>query len=131
VIVAPFLLAAAPVAAAAGETCEDLPQQPMNMCLYEAFERADAAMNAQWKLAAEAMKARDLDIDRAHDQRPGYFETLLASQRAWLKYRDEQCAVESLPLRGGSGAAGLHNACLERMTRERSEQLKSLSSEEY
>ena len=125
-IAALLLLAAAPVQE---EDCGDLPQQPMNVCLYEAFERADAAMNAQWRITAEAMKAQDREIDRKHDKQPGHFETLLAAQRAWLIFRDQQCLLESFEMRGGSGAAMMHNLCTERLTRERTKQLRDLVEE--
>ncbi len=122
-IAALLLLAAAPVQQ---EDCGDLPQQPMNQCLYRAFQRADAAMNVQWRITAEAMKARDRDLDRSYDKQPGHFETLLAAQRAWLTYRTQQCLVESFEMRGGSGAPMIHSICTERLTRDRTSQLKSL-----
>lgn len=118
-----LLLAAAP---AAEEDCGNLPQQPMNLCLYRVFERADAEMNAQWKITADAMKARDRDLDRSYDKQPGHFETLLAAQRAWLTYRSQQCLVESFEMRGGSAVPMIHSGCMARLTREQTAQLKAL-----
>ena len=123
-ITALLLLAAAP--AAADEDCGDLPQQPMNQCFYRAYERADAEMNAQWKLTAAAMKQDDRDLDRTYDKEPGYFDTLLASQRAWLTYRDQQCLSESFEARGGSMAPMLNSSCRITLTQERTRQLKAL-----
>jgi uncharacterized protein YecT (DUF1311 family) len=123
VIAALLILAAAPVIQ---EDCGNMPQQPMNACLYRAFQRADAEMNVQWKITADAMKARDRGIDRRDDKDPGHFETLLAAQRAWLTYRSQQCLVESFEMRGGSGAPMIYSLCTERLTRERIQQLKSL-----
>ena len=122
-IAALLLLAAAP---AQEQDCSNLPQQPMNMCLYEAFERADAAMNAQWRITSAAMKAADREIDRKYDKQPLHYDTLLAAQRAWLTFRDKQCLLESFEMRGGSGAAMMHNLCMDRLTRERTRQLKAL-----
>jgi uncharacterized protein YecT (DUF1311 family) len=113
-------------AAAADENCGDLPQQPMNLCFYRAYERADAEMNAQWKLTAAAMKQDDRDLDRTYDKEPGYFDTLLASQRAWLTYRDQQCLSESFEARGGSMAPMLNSSCRITLTQERTRQLKAL-----
>jgi len=118
-----LLLAAAPQAE---PDCGDLPQQPMNMCLYEAYQRIDAEMNREWRVTSEAMKARDRDIDRTYDKEPGYFATLLSGQRAWLAWRDQQCLLESFEMRGGSGAPMVHSLCMARVTRERIQQLKSL-----
>jgi uncharacterized protein YecT (DUF1311 family) len=124
VIAALLLLAAA--AAAPEENCGDLPQQPMNRCLHEAYQRVDAELNRQWRIAAEAMKANDRVIDRSYDKDPGYFDTLLAGQRAWLTYRSQQCLAESFAMRGGSGAPMVHSLCMSRITRARIEELKHL-----
>jgi uncharacterized protein YecT (DUF1311 family) len=122
VIAALLLMAAAPQE----RDCSDLPQQPMNMCLHEAYQRTDTEMNRQWRITSEAMKAQDRGIDRSYDKDPGYFPTLLAAQRAWLTYRSQQCLLESFEMRGGSGAPMMHSLCMARITRERTGQLKSL-----
>ena len=118
-----FLLAAP---ADATDCDGDSPQQMLNICAANAAESADAEMNAQWKLTAAEMKRRDSEIDRKDDHEPGYFETLLASQRAWLTYRDRQCLLESFEMRGGSGAPQIHGGCMHRLTRDRLAQLKAL-----
>ena len=121
-IAALLLMAAAPQE----RDCSDLPQQPMNICLHEAYQRTDAEMNRQWRITSEAMKAQDRGIDRSYDKDPGYFPTLLAAQRAWLTYRSQQCLLESFEMRGGSGAPMMHSLCMARITRERTGQPKSL-----
>jgi len=121
-MIALLLLAAAP----AQENCGDLPQQPMNQCFYRAYERADAEMTAQWKLTAAAMKQADRDLDRTYDKDPGYFDTLLAGQRAWLTYRDQQCLSASFEARGGSMAPMLNSTCRIALTQERTRELKAL-----
>lgn len=126
-IAALLLLVAAPAVDPDATDCDDdSPQQMLNICAANAAQSADAEMNAQWKLTAAEMKRRDAGIDRKYDRQPGYFETLLASQRAWLTYRDQQCLVESFELRGGSGAPQIHSGCMHRLTRERLAQLKAL-----
>jgi uncharacterized protein YecT (DUF1311 family) len=122
-IVALLVLAAA---AGADEDCGDLPQQPMNLCVYRNFERANAAMNAQWAITSAAMKQADHDIDRTYDKQPGYFATLLAAQRAWITYRDQHCLSESFEARGGSMSPMLDSGCKITLTRERTRQLKAL-----
>jgi uncharacterized protein YecT (DUF1311 family) len=122
VIAALLLLAGTP----ARQDCGNLPQQPMNMCLLEEYQRLDAELNRQWKITADAMKASDRGIDRSYDKDPGYFATLLAGQRAWLTYRSQQCLLESFEMRGGSGAPMVHSLCMARITRERIGQLKEM-----
>ncbi len=101
-------------------------QQEMNWCAAREFEKADAALNAQWKVTSAAMKERDAELDRTYDERPGHFDTLLAAQRAWLTYRDEHCASEGYWARGGSMEPLLVSTCRTKLTEERTQQLKDL-----
>jgi uncharacterized protein YecT (DUF1311 family) len=120
-IAALLLLAAAP----AEENCGDLAQQPMNACFLQEFRRADAEMNAQWKITVEAVKAADRELDR-DDGQPRYLPTLLAAQRAWLTYRDQHCLSASFEARGGTLQPTLDSTCKTELTRERTRQLKAL-----
>jgi uncharacterized protein YecT (DUF1311 family) len=104
-------------------------QIELNACAYKEYERADAAMNAQWKVTAARMKEIDADFDRSQDDRPGYFDTLLAGQRAWLTYRDKQCASEGYTMRGGSAEAMVISGCKTQLTEARTKQLKDLIEE--
>jgi uncharacterized protein YecT (DUF1311 family) len=108
-------------------TRNDLPQMGMNMCAYRDFERADAAMNAQWRITMAAMKQYDRQLDRSYDRQPGYADTLLAAQRAWLTYRDQHCLGESFYARGGSMAPMLVSGCKAVLTDGRTKQLRELA----
>lgn len=76
------------------------------------------------------MKQSDKGIDRSYDSQPGYHETLLAAQRAWLTYRDQHCLNESFEARGGSLSPFLHSTCLIALTKARIGQLKELVESE-
>jgi len=104
-------------------------QFELNACAYKEFERADAAMNAQWKITSARMKERDREPDRSYDNRPGYFDTLLAAQRAWLTYRDKHCASEGYTMRGGSAEPMVISGCQAQLTEARTIQLKKLIEE--
>jgi uncharacterized protein YecT (DUF1311 family) len=101
----------------------------MNLCAGKDYDAADAELNAQWKATVAALKARDKTIDRSYDSQPTHYDTLLAAQRAWLTYRDQQCLSESFAARGGSMAPMLHSGCMARLTRERTVELKELAGE--
>lgn len=101
-------------------------QVEMNLCAGKDYDAADAELNAQWKVTVAALKARDKDIDRSYDSQPTHYDTLLAAQRAWITYRDQQCLSESFAARGGSMAPMLHSNCMARLTRERTAELKEL-----
>jgi uncharacterized protein YecT (DUF1311 family) len=118
------MAAAEPVPA--GYDCDNaITQHEINACAHLAFLEADKELNAQWAITSEAMKRWDEEYS-IDDGRPGYFDTLLAAQRAWLVYRDAQCASEGYLFRGGSGEPMMVYSCLAAMTRERTEQLRAL-----
>lgn len=104
-------------------------QFELNACAYKEYEHADAAMNAQWKITSARMKVIDADFDRTQDGRPGYFDTLLAGQRAWLTYRDKHCASEGYTMRGGSAEPMVISGCKAQLTDARTKQLKELIEE--
>lgn len=126
-IAALLLLAAAPAVDVDATDCDDdSPQQMLNICAANAAEAADHELNLVWKRVTAEMKRRDAEIDRSYDKQPGFFDTLLAGQRAWLTYRDKQCLVESFEMRGGSGAPLLYSGCFHELTRARIAQLNAL-----
>lgn len=56
-----------------------------------------------------------------------YLSKLLSAQRNWLKYRDQQCAMESLFADSGSQAnATLVNKCISRIDEQRIKEMQSL-----
>jgi uncharacterized protein YecT (DUF1311 family) len=109
--------------------CEDPQvQQEMNWCAGQDFQAADKALNAQWRLTREAMKARDVEWNATgRDNRPGWFATLLESQRGWLRYRDGHCALAGYKARGGSLEPLLVLTCKAQATRVRTEKLEELA----
>lgn len=123
---------AVPVPADSGWNCANpTAQQEMNYCSARAFEKADAVMNAQWKITAAAMNEIDKPMGgRAYeDGQPGYFDALLKAQRAWISYRDAQCTSEGFYARGGTLQPLLISTCKTRLTEERTRQLKSLTEQ--
>ncbi len=112
------------------EAAESGIQQEMNICAHRDFLMVDAALNAQWRLTRDAMKARDAQWESykpAHDTRPGWFESLLQSQRAWLTYRDAHCRVEGYSARGGSLEPLLVSTCKTALTEARTKELFELA----
>lgn len=104
-------------------------QMEMNICSYRDYQQADGELNAQWKITAAIQKKFDSDPYVVKDGRPGYFETLLAAQRAWLTYRDTHCRSEGYTMRGGSAEPLVTNGCLATLTRARTAQLNDLAEE--
>lgn len=103
-------------------------QQEMNICAHRDYLIADAALNAQWRLTRQAMRERDSEADKPDwDDRPGYFDTLLEAQRAWIAYRDAHCRSEGYAARGGSLEPLLVSTCKTHLTKLRTAQLLELA----
>jgi uncharacterized protein YecT (DUF1311 family) len=113
-----------------GETCESpQTQSAMNACAALDLARADDALNAQWALTAARMKELDGEVLREQDRQPGYHETLLDAQRAWLRFRDAHCLSESFMARGGSMQPMLDSGCKAALTNARTAQLRDLAGQ--
>ena len=106
--------------------CEEpMSQSEMNHCAALDFQRADTELNATWTEAVA--QARDFDrYIPDWDERPSAEQRLREAQRAWIILRDAHCAVRGYEARGGSMEAMLYNGCRARITRDRTEQLRSL-----
>lgn len=103
-------------------------QQEMNICAHRDYLIADAALNVQWRLTRQAMQERDSEADKPDwDERPGYFDTLLEAQRAWIAYRDAHCRSEGYSARGGSLEPLLVSTCKTHLTKLRTTQLRELA----
>lgn len=124
-----LLIALALAGAAAAEDCGDKQTQTaMTMCEKAAADRADAEMNRVWKTVQAAMQRADRDDGggRMGKGEPSYAQALLASQRAWLAFRDAQCRIASFEWRGGTMEPFAANQCLVAVTTARTQQLREL-----
>jgi uncharacterized protein YecT (DUF1311 family) len=99
-------------------------QIDMTICATQDYDKADAGLNAQYKLTKQ--KLADLDKQLA-DKLKGAEKSLLTAQRAWIAYRDAQCAAYGFQARGGTLEPMLISGCLAEMTRKRTQELKQLA----
>ncbi len=106
-------------------------QQEMNICAANDFYEADAELNAVWPIVRDRMKLRDEAANSTGlpdwDERPGYFDTVLAAQRAWLTYRDAHCRSEGYFARGGTLEPLLVSVCKTHLTKLRTQELRELA----
>ncbi|MEM1313491.1 MAG: lysozyme inhibitor LprI family protein [Pseudomonadota bacterium] len=86
-------------------------------CFEEEADAWDARLNEGW----ERLKTRTRAADEAsppEDPEDRLWETLLAAQRAWLAFRDAECA-SAIAGMGGTGRSESESQCRLRMTAER------------
>ena len=89
-------------------------QAEMNECSAREYRAADRALNAEYARLVASI----------HDA--GRLQRLRAAQRAWIAFRDAQCAFESSAMEGGTAAQLLFSGCAAQLTRERAKELRDL-----
>src|SRR5690242_11831016 len=96
-------------------------------CWYSTYQAADRELSTLWPAVLAA--ARDADSSFRPTPRrdqPSAERDLIAAQRAWVSYRDAECAAEADWAQGGSLESVLADKCLAKKTRERIQQLRQL-----
>jgi len=89
------------------------------------YRFADATMTTAWQATLAAMKRRDA-AQSTRGGGFGYAAALLASQRAWLRFRDAECVIEGAEFAGGTAQPMARAQCLARLTNARTDQLRTL-----
>ncbi|MEX3008047.1 lysozyme inhibitor LprI family protein [Hoeflea sp. TYP-13] len=115
-----FLAAASPVPAQALNCDGTTPE--MNQCVFEAYDAADRELNRVWKEVLSKIKPDDyLPADDARQWK----EHLIAAQRAWVTFKEEDCqGAVSYEYFGGTGATFAVGYCLYAHTVARTNNLK-------
>lgn len=90
----------------------DQSQPALNDCAWRRYRAADAALNRVYRTALAA------DTGAAA-------VSLRAAQRAWVRFRDAQCAYVAATYDGGSMQPMQQGACLEEVTFARIKQLRA------
>ncbi len=105
--------------------CDSVVTVDLIACAKAEYDRADAALNAQWKSALAQTKGSDAGSgeDRAANGGLSYGQSLLAAQRAWLAYRDAECALQVYGNAGGHELPIYRLGCLTELTEQRTKQL--------
>ncbi|MBA4088134.1 lysozyme inhibitor LprI family protein [Novosphingobium sp. ERW19] len=94
-------------------------QSELNECAQTEFAEADRALNAQWKTTVRIFRERSRE-DEAR---------LRVAQRAWLTFRDADCAARWPFDLGISLDKMLHINCLTKLTIERTDTLAELAKD--
>lgn len=106
------LLLATPAAHAAAVDCATAKTQTdLATCTPTDAAAADAALNAVYKALAGRLAAADLG-------------RLREAQRAWIPFRDKECAFRAQPYADGSVHSSLVEACKAELTKARLAQLQ-------
>ncbi|MGO9484556.1 MAG: lysozyme inhibitor LprI family protein [Rhodomicrobium sp.] len=88
-------------------------QMTMNECADLAFKKTDSQLNAVYQTIERRLKSG------AQPQK-----LLIAAERAWIAFRDAECAFTASAVAGGSMQPMIYSGCLDQMTKKRIDDLK-------
>jgi uncharacterized protein YecT (DUF1311 family) len=99
----------------------------MAACLQADFKKADRGLNAAYKKAVAALSAADKEYGA--DENDSRVKRLQEAQRAWIGWRDKECALQSVGDFGGSIERIDIPACRTNLTIDRTKTLSALSGQ--
>ncbi|SER97186.1 Uncharacterized conserved protein YecT, DUF1311 family [Vreelandella subterranea] len=88
-------------------------QLALTECSAQAYQSADDELNEAYQGLVRKLEAN-----------PATLEKLRVAQRAWISFRDAECALESSGVEGGSAQPMVRNGCLATLTKQRTEKLR-------
>ncbi len=96
------------------DACKDATTQvEMNQCSAKEAQDADKQLNDLYRTVLEKLT-------------PDNKNSLRVAQRAWIAYRDADCAGEAELYKGGSIAPLIKTACVAKLTNERIAEIKRI-----
>lgn len=132
--VTPALFLVLGLASAAGAETLDcsnaMTQSDMTACSQRDYETADTALNAAYRQTMARAQAMDKDLGDLDETMVGAVDALKTAQRAWIAYRDGQCALAGFEARGGSMEPMLVAGCLADLTTKRTDELNAALAEQ-
>lgn len=99
-------------------------QADMTICAGKDHEKADKDLNAAYQKLRKQLAERDKTADASSK---GATDALVTAQRAWVAFRDANCALSGFQARGGTMEPMLIASCLADMSSKRAAELRQLS----
>ena len=87
----------------------------MKYCSQQSYQAADKQLNQVYQQVISNLKSEARQL-------------LTTAQQAWIKFRDHNCDFEVYESRGGTGYEIFRNGCLERVTKQRTKDLRDYLS---
>lgn len=100
----------------------------MKQCTYDATTSADKVLNKVYQATIASLK-KPSDEQEAKDDKEK-LARLLASEVAWIKYRDTDCDLQGISMLGGTGEGLVTIGCQYSMTTKRVKDLDELFNPE-
>ena len=113
ILSAALALFASGTAQAADDCANTQDQTTMDVCASDAFKKSDKQLNDVYKQIGTRLKD---DADKT--------KLLVTAQRAWVAFRDAECAFSSSGVTGASVYPMIHSICLDGLTQTRTKDLQ-------
>jgi len=113
ILSAALALFASGTAQAADDCANAQDQTTMDVCASDAFKKSDKQLNDVYKQIGTRLKD---DADKT--------KLLVTAQRAWVAFRDAECAFSSSGVTGASVYPMIHSICLDGLTQTRTKDLQ-------
>jgi uncharacterized protein YecT (DUF1311 family) len=94
-------------------------------CTNKAHSEADKVLTNTYSSIQAALRTTQPGDSEA-DNKKEEFKRLLASERAWITYRDAECDLQGVEMLGGSGEGLVIGTCLYSLTQQRAKDLDDL-----
>lgn len=113
------------------KSCLDKARTNMAMeeCEGDAWQAADQELNALYQKFVARLKdaaAKEQGVIPASEGSAEVLKRLVASERAWITYRDANCSFEATEMLGGSGEGLSYSGCEVRTTLDRITELNNV-----
>jgi len=89
-------------------------QTDLNLCADQAYRKSDAELNAAYRTVTARLKDDQATLAK-----------LQSAQKAWLFFRDAECAFSSGGTTGGSAYPMVLSQCLDKLTQTRTKELRA------
>ena len=89
-------------------------QTDLNLCADQAYRKSDAELNTAYRTVTERLKDDQTTLAK-----------LQSAQKAWLFFRDAECAFSSGGTTGGSDYPMVLSQCLDKLTQTRTKELRA------
>lgn len=87
----------------------------LKFCSQQSYQAADKKLNQVYQQVISSLDSEPKQL-------------LITAQQSWIKFRDNNCNFEVYNYRGGTGYEIFRNGCLERLTKQRTRDLRDYLS---
>jgi uncharacterized protein YecT (DUF1311 family) len=109
--------------------CPGMTTLEINACVQAELAKVDGLLNQIYGIVIKELSAGTDDPDPEPLLNSERKRTLIAAERAWVKFKDAQCSAEYMLIAPGTGAFALSGQCAIDLTQERIRYLRRVEGQ--